>query len=348
MSESKPTDPDEAERSSREDYSRHQAAEPYRHRFGHLVPRWHEFNALYFENRLIVPRFSIAPVHPRRLSETRINTDYGARTNIMFSPGLMFGTDRRLVRTDDPDARGVIRLIDDRLLGEMVKQFVMEVHGSLEEGWDGYGPLYAREATRIGAQMGRADPAAELPEVHPRRRAFRLAGAPVAASWPHLFRPDGFYAGHVTLDHLWRRGRVRTGTRDRRSVVPGVYEYLHFLAATGRHARLLEVLGREVDAAKVARVPGLAAAERGPQDASGRALPVPPADPGWVTWNGGCVRAIAEGIGARRAFDGMPILADALQDAGCDSDLILNHCRAHTEHTANCWVLRLLGTPDQA
>ncbi|MDY3553595.1 hypothetical protein R5W24_002698 [Gemmata sp. JC717] len=35
----------------------------------------------------------------------------------------------------------------------------------------------------------------------------------------------------------------------------------------------------------------------------------------------------------------MPILADALQDAGCDNDDILNHCRADTVHARGCWVV---------
>ncbi|AMV24086.1 hypothetical protein VT84_06795 [Gemmata sp. SH-PL17] len=60
------------------------------------------------------------------------------------------------------------------------------------------------------------------------------------------------------------------------------------------------------------------------------------------------MRIIAEGIRARRAFDGMPILGDALQDAGCDNPLILDHCRAHADHTANCWVLRGLSAPARA
>jgi hypothetical protein len=342
----KPTHPDEIERESREEFSRHHAALSFRNRFDRLYPRWRENNAFYFENRLTVPRLSIGLTSSRRFSETRLNTDYGARTNIVFNERVMFGTDRRLIRTDDPEAPGLLRFIDDRLLGEMVKEFVMEVHGSLEESWDGYGPLYAREATRIGVLMGQIDPADGLPEVHPRRRGLRLAGMPVAASWPHAFRPDGYYLGHVSLAHLRLGGnRTRAGTLPRQSVLPGVFEYLHFLASTGKNAQLLEVLGREVDAAKVARMPALAAAERSPRDASGMQLQMPVIDPAWFHWNGGCVRAIAEGIRARRAFDGMPILADALQDAGCENDLILSHCRAHADHTANCWVLKLLTDP---
>jgi hypothetical protein len=36
----------------------------------------------------------------------------------------------------------------------------------------------------------------------------------------------------------------------------------------------------------------------------------------------------------------MPILADALQDAGCDNEDILNHCRdAKQTHIRGCWVV---------
>jgi hypothetical protein len=42
-------------------------------------------------------------------------------------------------------------------------------------------------------------------------------------------------------------------------------------------------------------------------------------------------------------FGAMPILADALQDAGCDSDDILNHCRdAGAPHVRGCWVVDLV------
>ena len=39
----------------------------------------------------------------------------------------------------------------------------------------------------------------------------------------------------------------------------------------------------------------------------------------------------------------MPILADALQDAGCDNEDMLNHCRdVNQPHVRGCWVLDLL------
>ena len=44
-----------------------------------------------------------------------------------------------------------------------------------------------------------------------------------------------------------------------------------------------------------------------------------------------------------RDFSAMPILADALQDAGCDSDDIFSHCRdANQVHVRGCWVVDLV------
>ena len=62
-------------------------------------------------------------------------------------------------------------------------------------------------------------------------------------------------------------------------------------------------------------------------------------DPAWLT---PAVVALARGIYEERAFDRMPILADALQDAGCDNDDILNHCRDDGPHVRGCWVVDLV------
>ena len=43
-----------------------------------------------------------------------------------------------------------------------------------------------------------------------------------------------------------------------------------------------------------------------------------------------------------RDFSPTPILADALQDAGCDNDNILNHCRGEGPHVRGCWVVDLV------
>jgi hypothetical protein len=62
-------------------------------------------------------------------------------------------------------------------------------------------------------------------------------------------------------------------------------------------------------------------------------------DPAWRTPT---VVALAKGIYEERAFDRLPILADALQDAGCDSEDVLNHCRDAGPHARGCWVVDLV------
>ncbi|OAI50591.1 hypothetical protein AYO44_17675 [Planctomycetaceae bacterium SCGC AG-212-F19] len=61
--------------------------------------------------------------------------------------------------------------------------------------------------------------------------------------------------------------------------------------------------------------------------------------PSWLTTN---VVSLAQAIYDERAFDRMPILADALEDAGCDNADVLNHCRQPGEHVRGCWVVDLL------
>jgi hypothetical protein len=61
-------------------------------------------------------------------------------------------------------------------------------------------------------------------------------------------------------------------------------------------------------------------------------------DPTWLTPT---VVSLAAGIYSERAFDRLPILADALQDAGCDNTDILNHCRGDGPHVRGCWVVDL-------
>lgn len=56
-------------------------------------------------------------------------------------------------------------------------------------------------------------------------------------------------------------------------------------------------------------------------------------------WRTKAVLALAFGIRADGAFDRMPILADALEEAGCDDLFMLNHCRYCERHTPECWVL---------
>ena len=51
--------------------------------------------------------------------------------------------------------------------------------------------------------------------------------------------------------------------------------------------------------------------------------------------------AIARGMYESRDFSAMPILADALQDAGSECDDVLSHCRGPGPHVRGCWVVDL-------
>jgi hypothetical protein len=61
--------------------------------------------------------------------------------------------------------------------------------------------------------------------------------------------------------------------------------------------------------------------------------------PEWCT---DTVVAVARQMYELGEFSAMPILADALQDAGCDSEDILDHCRGPGLHIHGCWVVDLI------
>ena len=61
-----------------------------------------------------------------------------------------------------------------------------------------------------------------------------------------------------------------------------------------------------------------------------------------AAWRTSTVVALARQVYGSRDFGAMPILADALQDAGCDSDDVLNHCRGPGPHVRGCWVIDLV------
>jgi hypothetical protein len=63
------------------------------------------------------------------------------------------------------------------------------------------------------------------------------------------------------------------------------------------------------------------------------------AEPAWFTPT---VIALAQAIYEERAFDPLPVLADALEEVGCENSDILNHCRQTGEHVRGCWVVDLV------
>jgi hypothetical protein len=62
----------------------------------------------------------------------------------------------------------------------------------------------------------------------------------------------------------------------------------------------------------------------------------------WLLWNEGVVLNIVRSFLEQRSFEMLPILADALGDAGCSDPDILNHCREPGEHVRGCWLIDAL------
>jgi hypothetical protein len=62
----------------------------------------------------------------------------------------------------------------------------------------------------------------------------------------------------------------------------------------------------------------------------------------WLTWSDGAVTHLARSAYDEGSLQALPILGDALEEAGCTDADILNHCRQPGEHVRGCWVLDLL------
>jgi hypothetical protein len=59
-------------------------------------------------------------------------------------------------------------------------------------------------------------------------------------------------------------------------------------------------------------------------------------------WRASTVIGLARQVYELGDFSPMPVLADALQDAGCDDGDVLNHCRGDGPHVRGCWVVDLV------
>jgi hypothetical protein len=61
-----------------------------------------------------------------------------------------------------------------------------------------------------------------------------------------------------------------------------------------------------------------------------------------LAWIEGALRNVARAIYEGRRFSDLPILADAIEEAGCASADLLNHCRGPGPHVLGCWALDFL------
>jgi hypothetical protein len=96
------------------------------------------------------------------------------------------------------------------------------------------------------------------------------------------------------------------------------------------------------------RVPGGPDAERTAQavilrDVIGNLFrPAPAVTATLLSWNEGCIANLAQGLYEERRFEDLPVLADALEEAGCGDAYILGHLRGPGPHVRGCWAIDLL------
>ncbi len=100
---------------------------------------------------------------------------------------------------------------------------------------------------------------------------------------------------------------------------------------------------RQVDAEQAQTVHSLC---RGAEILRDGISPFPPGarvpDPSLLGWNDGTILKLAQAIREEQAFEQLPILADALEDAGCTNEQILEHLRGPEPHHRSCWCLALI------
>jgi hypothetical protein len=191
-------------------------------------------------------------------------------------------------------------------------------------------PLLTREAVRKAVETAErfADGAAERDELRAGWQAVRkaLSTAPLGTRWEDALMAaldatseqlSAFYAGNaarsaaLALDADWRKTHAKADRpADRERMRSGSPE---------ERARQCKVL-RDL-------------------------LPFEPVevDPAWRAWAGGQVVALAQTIYDEQRWQDLPVLADALEEAGCADERVLLHCRGGALHARGCWLVdRLL------
>src|SRR5947209_6645422 len=131
----------------------------------------------------------------------------------------------------------------------------------------------------------------------------------------------------------------------------------YWTAMTQFNVRMGHIVAMSVQSARAAQVhegpasPQAAAARQAEEriqagllrDIFGNPFRQPTApEPAILAWNDKTVTRIAQAIYQDRAFDRLPVLADALLEAGCDDEELLAHCRGDAPHATGCWVVDLL------
>ncbi|MDY3562227.1 hypothetical protein R5W23_003689 [Gemmata sp. JC673] len=166
-----------------------------------------------------------------------------------------------------------------------------------------------------------------------RRAAANLAATAVARrerSWPFAAAEEA----SKRLIRAYRKSPALATWAARTAYYAHEAAYLGTYYAVGTNDRAA------FDSGNVARQAEQAAQIALLRDIFGNPFRPVPFSPSWRT---DTVLALARRVYESRDFSAMPILADALQDAGCDSPDVLAHCRdPQGTHVRGCWVVDLV------
>ena len=189
------------------------------------------------------------------------------------------------------------------------------------QAWNPFVPRFAVRATAAAEAFadGKIDPAALA-------RVYELARRAIAAIAPDRTADPG-YLPHVLYAAMC-------------AVTPDARRGADAAARAAVRAAVDAPFGGSI---QVPNLPGareeLAAQADLLRDIFGNPFREVAFDPAWRTSD---ALALANAMYSNRDIGAMPILADALQEAGCDDEDVLSHCREPREHVRGCWVVDLL------
>jgi hypothetical protein len=332
-------------------FAEQDAEERFREPLADLYEHLHLFVSKYLDSQQSLPHLRFGRTAARSLSHLAEHTGHGARWDITFNERLVVDVDPRLVINPLP-APGCRRFLHGLLERHLVQQFVWEVEVTRESGYGGYGPQFCDIANRISLERG-------WPQVIPRRRGPEDADAILAKSWPHgpelAAEPDCFAADmtQAAIDLAVGSSAPHAAPHAAAPML-GTWQWVLYLLRSDRTGDLRRMAAAQVDrlhARRNKRLPVVARFESAQEEEDGTPITSKPEfNPAWLTWHDGTVRNMVRDIHDYRAYQELPILADALEEAGCEDGLILRHLRATKKgHDARCWVVRgLLGCGEDA
>lgn len=314
-----PADPAADEVSRFIDFVLNDAHERYRGPLKELYITWQDYNEAFFKERLQVPHLTIAAGPPQALGFFKSLTDYGGRTQLTIDSRVLSA--RRKFVIEPWPAEGTRWFVKDLLLHEMIHQYLAEIEHFTDEENAKHGEGFADVCNRIGKAMG-------LPKVYTRRRCPEDVANPLTNAWPINVRPEGYYLRHVIPPRQTRTQRSPTLRG-----IAGALSLFRYYVESGQTDKLVAIVRRESEQTHEQSCTAKLASEKGE---------VSRFNPAWLTWNNGCVQQLLHAIHERKMLDLMPLLADALEAAGCGDELLLTHCRQPVRHRHDCWVIKAL------